>query len=61
MLKISKFTHIAGNMSALLGMQDWNSISLQVISFGNIFLPFVFVVTLQMDKNMSGQCSVHVE
>lgn len=46
-------------MSALLGMQDWNSISLHVISFGNIFLPFVFVVTLQMDRNMSGQWHGH--
>lgn len=37
-------------MSALLGMQDGNSISLHVISFGNIFLPFLFVVTLRMLK-----------
>lgn len=37
-------------MSALLGVQDGNSIGLHVISFGNIFLPFLFVVTLQMKK-----------
>lgn len=42
-------------MSALLGMQDRNSIRLQVISLGNIFQPLVFVVTLWTNSKGLGE------
>lgn len=48
-------TYIAGNMSALLGVQNRYGIILQVISLGNVLQPFVFVVTLRMNSKELGQ------
>lgn len=47
-----KLTYIAGDMSALLGMQDRNRVRLHVISLGNIFQPLVFVVTLWINSKV---------
>ena len=46
-------------MSALLGMQDRNSIRPHVVSLGDIFQPLLLVVTLWIGGNMLGQYFVH--
>lgn len=53
------FTYIAGNMSALLGMQDRNSIRPHIVSLGDIFQPLLLVVTLWIGGKMLGQYFMH--